>query len=329
MMKLFVREQMPLFILVVLQLGVVTAVFYLDGYRNWKVAAYAATLGLCLLAAYVVYRYTSHRHFYKLLDRKDAAMMDSLISGESAPLPSALGELLLLQFKEYDQMRVEAERNRMRHVTFMNRWVHQMKTPLSVLELLLQEEEDERSASMREETDQLRRGLDMVLYMARLETFEQDFRVEEVKLRELTNEIILQQKRLFIRGGVFPEMMAGDELVVFTDRKWLAFILEQLFSNAVKYGVKGSGGKITVAVFPDKKGTVLELRDQGIGIPKADMKRIFQPYFTGENGRKNKESTGMGLYLVKTVMERMNHRIEAESIEGEGTVIRLMFLSTL
>ncbi|MFF2889052.1 sensor histidine kinase [Paenibacillus sp. NPDC057967] len=324
-MRLFLREHSPLILIVILQLGVVTAVFYLDGYRSWKVAVYAAVLGLCLFGAYLVYRYASHGSFYKMLGRHEQPVEETASVTGSAPLPAAMRELLAEQYKNYDQLRLEAERNRESHVTFINRWVHQMKTPLSVLELMLQEDDSERGASMREETDRLRKGLETVLYMSRLDTFEQDFAVERIPLREWANDVILQNRRLFIRSGVFPRLEADEELVVHADRKWLSFILEQLLTNAVNYSEPGSGSGVTIAAYRDEGGTVVEVRDQGAGIPQSDLKRIFQPYFTGENGRSLKESTGMGLYLVKSAMDRMGYRLDVESRVGEGTVMRLIF----
>lgn len=324
-MRLFLREHVPLVIIVLLQIAVITGVFYLDGYRSWAEAAYAAGLGLCMLGAYLVYRYASHRSFYKMLSKQNLSTEEAAGVTGDAPLPTAMRERLTSLHRNYDQLRLEAERNRESHVTFMNRWVHQMKTPLSVLELMLQEDTGERSASMREETDRLRKGLEMVLYMSRLETFEQDFAVERILLRELVNEVILQNRRLFIRSGVYPQLKADEELDVHADRKWLSFIMEQLISNAVKYSATGSGSTITIALCRDERGTVLEVRDQGVGIPQSDLKRIFQPYFTGENGRSFKESTGMGLYLVKSVMDRMGYCVEVESQAGKGTVVRLLF----
>ncbi|RJE91296.1 sensor histidine kinase [Paenibacillus sp. 1011MAR3C5] len=323
-MRLFIREHIPLVLFVMLQLAVVTVVFYLDGYRSWKVAVYAALLGLCFFGVYLVYRYATHRSFYRMLSRQDQPIEEMTDVAGSAPLPSAMRERLAEQYKSYDQLRLDAERNRENHVTFINHWVHQMKTPLSVMELMLQEDDSERSASMREETDRLRKGLEMVLYMSRLETFEQDFTVERIGLRELANEVILHNRRLFIRSGVFPKLEVEEELTVYADRKWLFFMVEQLLSNAVKYSAPG-GASVIIAVYRDDRGTVLEVQDQGIGIPQSDLKRIFHPYFTGENGRRFKESTGMGLYLVQSVMDRMGYLVEAESKIGAGTVIRLVF----
>lgn len=337
-MKLFLREHLLLIAVSFVQIVFVTAVFWLDGYRDWPVAAYALLLGFCATAAFLFYRYRSHRSLYELLDQAgngNGAVLEATAFVEgNAPLPSAMRGLLSEQYRAYEQLRLEVERSREAHAAFMNRWVHQMKTPLSVLELMLQEEQDERSASMREETERLRSGLETVLQLSRLETFEHDFVVERIPVRELLNEVILYHRRLFIRSGVYPVLEADEGLDIHADRKWVAVIVEQLLSNAVKYskpardGVgdnKGSRATVTIAVFRDGRGTVIEVRDQGIGIPASDLKRIFQPHYTGENGRVFKESTGMGLYIVKSAMDRMGYRVEAESETGKGTTIRLIF----
>ncbi|GKU76034.1 HAMP domain-containing sensor histidine kinase [Paenibacillus sp. L3-i20] len=323
-MRLFFREHVPLTLFMFVQLGIVTLVFYLDGYRSWTVAAYAILLGICLFAVYLIYRYMSHRKLYELLSRKTFKIEESYQLEGHAPLPASVNELLNSQYRHYENELVNGERSWQNHITFMNQWVHQMKTPLSVLELMLQDDDGPRNESMLEETERLRKGLEMILYMARLETFEVDFGVDKVILRHLANEVILENKRLFIRNYVYPRIEIEEDLVVETDHKWLRFILIQIISNAVKFAA-GTESIITIAAYHDERGVILEVRDKGVGIPAFDMKRIFQPFFTGENGRRFKESSGMGLYMAKTVMDKMNQKIEAESKVGEGTIIRLIF----
>lgn len=323
-MKLFIREQLPVLGIFIIQLAAVTIVFYLDDFRNWRVALYAYLLGLFFMALYFGYRYASHRRFYEVLSKKQVRMEEAVQSLESAPLQSALDELLQTQYRHYQTKIVEDERNRQNHIMFMNQWVHQMKTPLSVLELMLQDSDDPRDISMSEETDRIRKGLETVLYMARLETFEQDFQVERLSLRELVNDVILDNKRLFIRSFVYPEIRIDESIYVESDGKWLRFILQQLIANAVKYSA-GSREKVTVSAWTDDRAVILEVADRGAGIPSSDLPRVFQPFFTGENGRKFKESTGMGLYIVKLALDKMNHDIKLESKAGEGTTARITF----
>lgn len=117
----------------------------------------------------------------------------------------------------------------------MNQWVHQMKTPISVIELLLQDDRPLDKRNVQEEIDRLRRGLDMVLVNARLENFEDDMQVEQVALKAIVTATVNENKRLFITKRVFPEIHVEDDLIVASDSKWLRFILGQFITNAVKY----------------------------------------------------------------------------------------------
>ncbi|MFC7677472.1 sensor histidine kinase [Paenibacillus sp. GCM10028914] len=326
MKKLFWREQLPLILFSVVQIFVVLLVFWFDGYDHPLTASYAIFLGLFILSGYLLYRYYSHWRFYKQLSRPMRSLDESIQHHESAPLPAALSRLMEEQYRQYRNQMQEWERKRKEHLFFMNQWVHQMKTPLSVIEMITQEEDNENYKSISEESDRLRRGLEMVLYMSRLETFEQDFSVEPVSLLEMVKEAVHENKRYFIYSHVYPEVLVDPEITVQTDAKWLRFILLQLLSNAIKYS-EGSGQKVTLSAskIEHEREVWLDVIDRGIGIPKSDLNRVFNPFYTGENGRKLKESTGMGLYLVKEVVEKMNHRIELESESGKGTRVRLIF----
>ncbi|MMZ59804.1 Sensor histidine kinase GraS [compost metagenome] len=170
----------------------------------------------------------------------------------------------------------------------------------------------------------MRKGLEMVLYVARLGVFEHDFRVERIQLHEVVHNVIHENKKLFIRNQVYPEISIDPALTVESDAKWLRFILNQLLSNAIKYSA-GSRENVTVNAYPKNRAVILEVKDRGIGIPKADLSRVFRPFYTGENGRRFKESTGMGLYLIHEVCEKLNHKIELESEINKGTIARIIF----
>lgn len=323
-MKLFIREHLPLLAFTLIELLIVLAVFWFDGYDHPLTALYALGLGLFVFAGYLIFRYATHRGFYKRLSHPVVSLGEFEQRHEPSPLPSALSELMETQYKQYQTMLQGWERKHENHLTFMNQWVHQMKTPLSVIEMIAQEEEDERTRSIAEEAERMRRGLEMVLYVARLDTFEQDFSVENIALKQLVNETVHEYKRYFIRSHVYPEVRIEDGLYVRTDGKWMHFILGQLLNNAIKYSA-GSGQKLTISAKADGHEVILDIQDLGVGIPKADLPRVFRPFYTGENGRHFKESTGMGLYIVKEVIGKLNHQIELDSTEGEGTLVRIHF----
>ncbi|WP_026677790.1 sensor histidine kinase [Fictibacillus gelatini] len=323
-MKLFFKEHVPLILVTIVQLFVVLLIYWLDGYHHLLTALYSVFLGICLLAGYLLYRYFTHRAFYKRLSDPPHSFDEIAQKTGFSPLAAALDELLQTQYRHYQNQLRTWERKKSEHLTFMNQWVHQMKTPLSVIELLIQDDDDPRFESIAEETDRIRKGLEMVLYVARLGVFEHDFRVEQVRLHEIVDKAIHENKKLFIRNHVFPEVTIDPLLTVESDAKWLRFILNQLLSNAIKYSA-GSHEKVTVSAYAKERSVILEVIDRGIGIPKADLSRVFRPFYTGENGRKFKESTGMGLYLVHEVCEKLNHHIDLDSEAGKGTTARLTF----
>jgi signal transduction histidine kinase len=154
--------------------------------------------------------------------------------------------------------------------------------------------------------------------------FERDFHVETIQLKELVRKLTSSQKRLFIRNRVYPELTIDPSLKVVSDEKWLSFVISQLITNSVRYTVE-KGKKIVFRGSQLENKTVLEVIDQGIGIPKSDLPRVFDPYFTGENGREFQESTGMGLYLVKQICDKLGHRVEIESDVNSGTLVRIVF----
>lgn len=327
-MKLFLREHILLIVVQLLQCVMVSALFWLDGYRNISVSLYAIFLSLLLITVFLCYRYFSRRNFYKRLHHSLTALDESLETTERAPISEALDQLLASQYRLYQEELLKGEDRQDEHLMFMDRWVHQMKTPLSVIELTAQTLDEPESSSLREETDRMRAGLNTVLYLARFRTITEDFHIKPVVLSKLIHEVNQENKRFYIRNEVYPvlkEEKAGA--MVETDEKWLFFLLSQLIHNAVKYSA-GKSNQLILSVYERLGELVLEVKDFGIGIPVVDKKRIFNKFYTGENGRKYRESTGMGLYLVKEVTDKLEHRLEMESTVGKGTTVRIIFSKT-
>ncbi|KEK22792.1 sensor histidine kinase [Bacillus gaemokensis] len=327
MIKLFLRDHIPLLCFTFFQLLAIFLVYWFDGYQHISTALYAMFLGICFFSAYLVFRYFTHRSFYERLANPMQSLDESVQESDFSSLSTALQELLEVQYRHYQNQLQLQERKNNDHLTFMNQWVHQMKTPLSVIELITQDEVDPRFESIGEETDKLKKGLDMALYVARLETFTQDFYVERVQLHRIVNESVHEHKRFFIRNFVYPELKIDKDIIVESDAKWLQFLVGQIISNAIKYSV-GNREKIILEAYREDKNVILEISDYGVGIPKQDMPRVFQPFFTGENGRDFKESTGMGLYLVYEIAKHLGHRVEIQSEVGKGTTVRIIFYSS-
>ena len=209
-------------------------------------------------------------------------------------------------------------------VDYYTMWVHQIKTPIAALRLLLAEEEDERSQEMWEELFSIEQYVEMALQFSRLSAKSTDFVIGEVSLDKVVREAIHKYARLFVRKKIKMELSSIDTQVL-TDEKWLEFVIEQILSNAIKYTAGGTISiyqKITVT---DEKKEVKELiiEDTGIGIAPEDLPRIFEKGYTGYNGHADKRSTGIGLYLCRKIMRKLSHEITIESEIGVGTKVHL------
>ena len=326
-MKLFFKEHFLLILIQFIQFSLIFSIYWLDGYRQLKPALYGIFLGFFVLGCYLFYQYYSHRQFYSRLSQPLESLDESFQGTEQTPVSEALKVLLKEQYRHYQRQIKKLESAQEEHLKFMDHWVHQMKTPLSVIELSAQNLDEPDSSNIREELDRMKTGLNTVLYMARLRSIEQDFHIKPVHLSKIIHEVNGEYKRFYIRNKVYPKLQIEKELTVESDEKWIFFMLTQLINNAVKYSA-GKSNHILLFLYEKENEAVLEVTDHGVGIPNTDVKRVFTPFFTGENGRKFRESTGMGLSLTKEAAEHLGHRIEFDSTVGEGTTFRIIFSET-
>lgn len=200
-------------------------------------------------------------------------------------------------------------------------WVHQVKTPLAALRLLLQSGETPPRAELEAEVFATERYVGMVLGYLRLGSESNDLVLRRVALDPVVRGVVRRFARMFILKKLTLHYNPCEAAAV-TDPKWVEFILEQLLSNAVKY--TPPGGCITVAVSDDG----LSVTDTGVGIQAEDLPRIFEKGYTGANGRQEPTSTGLGLYLCATAADKLGAVLTAESVPGQGTVMTLRLPTT-
>ncbi len=327
-MRLFLTEHRAMMFLQCLYHIVFNSLLLLAGFKDIGVLLYLNLLLVVFFTAYLVYQYVTRKAMYHQLTRDFTALDDALEPTGYTPLATAVSETLKKQYRLYHEELSHLEHQQAEHALFMDRWVHQMKTPLSVLELMAGDIDEPEAASMKEELERLSHGLSMVLYTARLRSMAEDIHVSAIELLPLIHAVNKEHRRYYIRHHVYPKVITNEEsILVMSDEKWLLFILTQLLLNAVKYS-SGKCDVIHIQVTSTINGVRLTIEDFGVGIPVADQKRIFDKFFTGENGRRFRESTGMGLYLVKEMSEKLHHQIEVSSVPGEGTKITLHFTTT-
>ena len=250
---------------------------------------------------------------------------------EQAAFGAALARLQALTAEE----RLRYQEAHQRQITFVSMWAHQLKTPLAAISLAVQDAAHGTTdaaaalASIEEETLKLADGLELVLNTTRLQDFALDYHIRRVDLLHSVRQVANARKRQFIRLGIFPavDAAAGEDWHVLTDEKWNAFAIDQIVSNALKYGSQTGRPDQRVRFSLTRTGdeVALGIADDGPGIPPQDLPRVFEPFFTGENGRRYAHATGIGLFLVKRVMEELGHRVAVRSVEGEGTTVTLRY----
>ena len=278
-----------------------------------------------ILSSFIIYKYITTKRAYEVFEKGVDNLEQSILDLGKSPIGKNVSNLLNQQYNQY-KLNIQAQNKiHEEHLTFINHWVHQMKTPVSVINLLLQEYEcEETSSNIQKELDKIDKGLNMAMYFARLDQFQKDFSVQRVNLYNDVVELINKERRLFIKNRIIPKVELNKDLIVYSDRKWLRFIIEQIIINGVKYS-KNYGKYLTIKNRENDKYIIIDIIDEGIGISKKDIKRVFEPFFTGENGRKFGESTGMGLYIVKTVCDNLGHKVEIKSKTEKGTQVSILF----
>lgn len=285
---------------------------------DWEAYVYASVLclfiGLLLLLPEWI-------RFWK--DHKERLVRISSIEQDyrSLPTPRTLAEedyqeMIAALGRRLSELSTAFQTERQDNLDYYTTWAHQIKTPIAVMQMILKTEDTPEHQELSAELFRIEQYVEMVLSYIRLGSPTKDFVFQEYPLDDLIRQSIRKYAPQFIRKKI-RLIYEPTEVTVLTDEKWLCFILEQLLSNAVKYTYRGS---VTISVSPQK---TLTIQDTGIGIAPEDLPRIFEKGFTGYNGRADKKSTGLGLYLSKQAADKLGIRILAVSQPQKGTGILL------
>ena len=318
-MKLYIKTHIEKFLFCVSILFFLFLLLKLAGSTDVLLLSYLFGLGIFLFCLYFIKDYYSKQSLYAFLSnqKKDIIPKDSSL--ESQMIKAKISYFL----KEQEETIRFQTKAKEQQITFLNLWVHQMKTPISILELMAQDHQLDEVAVLKE-TQRLKNGLNLALNEARLvDGIRNDFDLTPLSLSQIVTKTINTQKNYFIHHQVYPKIIMKEEIPIISDEKWLIFVIEQLVINSVKY----SNPQGTVLIEGEiKNGNPrLTITDCGIGIPQEDLPRIKQAFFTGENGRRFGEATGMGLYLVEQVVQSLGITVDIHSEIDKGTKVTLSF----
>ena len=216
-------------------------------------------------------------------------------------------EISLTDFKEYIEL-----------------WIHEIKLPIASLTLMNHNQKNKVNKRYKEQIKRIDDYVDQILYFVRSENAEKDYLIKETNLKKIINNVAMKNKNDLLENNISFIVEAQNEMVL-TDSKWLEFIINQIVSNSIKYTRSDVDKVIKLKVEELPKQIDLHIYDNGIGIPAKDLKRVFEKTFTGENGRNRSKSTGMGLYIVKKLCDKLGHKIIVKSVQNEYTDVIITF----
>ncbi len=207
---------------------------------------------------------------------------------------------------------------------YIEAWIHEIKLPIAASKMVIENNKTEVTKSINEELDKIENYTEQALFYARSNTVEKDYCIKEAKLIEIVNSVVKRNKNILIQEKIKIDIEDIKENV-FTDSKWCIFILNQIIGNCIKYMDK-ENKIIKIRSKLKKEAVILMIGDNGIGIKKEELSRVFDKGFTGTNGRIiNKKSTGIGLYLSKKLCDKLGLGIEVDSIQNDGTNVFITF----
>ena len=293
------------------------------------VRLYIAICPVIIIGIDIVVEYRKKSNFYNELKNNLEKLDNKYLISEIINTPDFIegkilkntiqetGKSMLENVNSYKQLQED-------YKEYIELWIHEIKIPIATSKLIIENNKNEITKSIDEELDEIENYTEQALFYARSNTVNKDYVVTKSNLKEIVNEAILKSKRALLSNKISIEL--NDlEKEVFTDSKWATFIINQIIQNSIKYSKK-EDKKIQLYAKSNNENIILYIKDNGIGIKKGEITRVFEKGFTGENGRIiNKKSTGIGLYLCQKLCNKLGLGIELNSKRDIGTEVRIIF----
>lgn len=328
--KAYWRQQLPLLCLHVVCMAVLAVFLFLCGNSVDSVLLIMA-VWIAVLTAYLCKAYYNRKTYLEKLLELTRQLEERYLISEVMEKPvraddQVYHQILKMADKSMLEQIAAVKRERAGYKEYIEQWIHEIKTPLTAMKLICENHRTEmQGVAARElllELERTNRFTEQALYYARSGHTEKDYSVREIRLSDVVHQAIAENKHLLLYYHVQIDVQeTGD--TVYSDEKWLCFILNQMIVNAVKY--RSEKPQLCFTVEQLGADTVLKIADNGIGIAQSELPRIFEKGFTGENGRNAfQNATGIGLYLCKRLCDKLGIGIAAASSEN-GTVFQLSF----
>lgn len=326
---MFLKEKIVQIVL--LMFAVVTIEIFLMIYSfDSFIKIYIPLIIFGLYMAGFIYEYQIKKRYYDELQKTIEELDEKYLITEIMKTPNFVEGKILKNILGQVDKSMHEQVNKYKYLQedykeFIELWIHEVKLPLTTSKMIIENNKNKVTRSIEEELDSIENYVEQALFYARSSAVEKDYYIRKCNLKDIANESIKKNKTSLIEEKVDINIHDLDN-VVSTDSKWIVFILGQIIQNSVKYRNKKSLLNIEVYSEPKKDNTVLYIKDNGIGIKKEEISRVFDKGFTGTNGRlSGKKSTGIGLYLCRNLCEKLGVSINVKSTDSVGTVVSLVF----
>ena len=326
--RLFFKEKAITILL--LLFGIITIEIFLMAYNvGMFIKIYIPLIIMGLYIISIIIEYFKRKKFYNNLLNMLEELDEKYLITEIIKTPNFLeGQIFKNSLEQIDKSMLENV-NKYKYMTedykeYIELWIHEIKIPISASKMVIENNKNAITKSIDEELDKVENYIEQALFYARSNTVEKDYYIRKVFLKEIINESIKKNKSSLIQEKISIDIH-DLEIEVNTDNKWIVFILNQIIQNSIKYRKK-ENSVIEIYANQGKENVILYIKDNGIGIKQGEITRVFEKGFTGTNGRlSNKKSTGIGLYLCKKLCNKLGIGIELNSVQNEGTEVKLVF----
>ena len=304
--------------------GVLLRLLRVSGFALGFLAFLYLALMLVTLGVEFYRKKTFFDQMFQLLDQlEEKYYLSEIIESPNFVEGQKLTQLFRVVSKSMNDTIADYRRRNEDYSRYIETWVHEVKTPIASCKLIIENHSDPVTRSLEEEVDRIDQYVEQALYYTRSTVVEKDYVIRRCSLDQIVSQVIKNHAKTLISRQFSIERENLDQ-TVYTDVKWIDFILSQIVTNTVKYRA-AEKPVLRFTAKADENQVTLRIEDNGCGISAHDLPRIFDKGFTGDNGRQVAKSTGMGLYLVKQLCDKMNIGIQAESLPGRGTTFLLTF----
>ena len=325
----YIKEKMVLIIGTILAL--VSVEILLLAYNiSILIRVYCAFIIIFVMALAILIEYKKKKDYYNELIKNMEELKEKYLISEIIKTPNFIEGKILKDILQDTGKSMLENVNYYKNIQedykeYIELWIHEVKIPIAASKMIIENNKNEVTKSIDEELDKVENYTEQALFYARSNAVEKDYIINKTNLKEIVNGAILKNKTTLLNEKVSIELSNLKDEEVYTDSKWAVFIINQIIQNAIKYSKK-ENKKIEISSQEKNDKVILYIKDNGIGIKKGEITRVFERGFTGENGRIiGQKSTGIGLYLCKKLCDRLGLGIELNSEKDKGTEVRIIF----